>query len=80
MPRNSSAYAIEYASLPSLLGQGWTREADEESRVSWFWSPDRTTFTSMDDPQSMAEKSKWASGRGLPGDHVLAGRTRQDGR
>ena len=61
------AGSLAYHGLPHLIAQGWKREVDEEGRVPWFWSADRTRFIGIDDPESMAEKSKWAKDQGFRG-------------
>jgi len=59
--------SLAYRGLPALIAQGWIREEDKEGRAPWFWSADRTRFIGMDDPKSIAEKSKWARDEGYRG-------------
>lgn len=57
-----------YANLHRLLNeQGWTREWDDEAKVPWLRSPDRSTVIGYDDAESVALKTEWAMKQGFRG-------------
>lgn len=50
---------ISYNKMMPLLRQGWTEEYDTTAKVSYFYSPDKKSFITMDTPQSIRTKIDW---------------------
>lgn len=50
---------ISYNKMIPLLRQGWTEEYDTAAKVSYFYSPDKKSFITMDTPQSIRTKIDW---------------------
>lgn len=58
----------DYRGIHKLLHeQKWTRQWDDETKVPWLLSPDRTMVIGYDDAESVGLKTAWAMKRGLRG-------------
>lgn len=50
---------MDYNELPPLLEKGWTEEYDAQESMSYFFSPDRKEFATMDNHRSLKAKMEW---------------------
>jgi chitinase len=57
----------DYANLHKLLGEGWTRSFDAETKVPWLLAPDHSAVIGYDDDESVSGKTAWAMSLGLRG-------------
>src|SRR5436309_1423105 len=58
----------KYASLAGLVGrEGWVRQWDETAQAPFLWNPDKRTFVSYDDPESLRRKCRYLRERGQAG-------------
>jgi chitinase len=62
-----NAYAGYGAITSTMLGQGYTRYWDAKASVPYLYNPQKQTFVSYEDPESLALKCKYVI------DHHLAG-------
>ena len=46
---------------------GWTEEYDPEAEVSYYFSPDREEFVTIENPVSMRRKIEWITANGFRG-------------
>ena len=67
LPRGSKAFDLNSKDVGRRLAEGWTRVRDEETRVPWLLSPDRTKVAGYDDAESIKAKTEWAMQKGLRG-------------
>lgn len=58
---------MDYNELPPLLQQGWTEEYNPIEFVSYFFSPDRKEFITMDNQQSLYSKMEWIFSKNYKG-------------
>lgn len=56
--RNYGRY-ITYKEFIPWLGNGWIEEYDPAAEVSYYFSPDRNEFVTMDSPSSILNKIEW---------------------
>lgn len=56
-----------YARLAPLIGHGWGRSWDDETKSPWLIREDRTSVIGYDDPESAAIKGRWAREKRLRG-------------
>ena len=49
------------------LANGWTEEYDPAAEVSYYFSPDRTEFVTIDNPSSIRSKIEWIKACGYLG-------------
>lgn len=52
---------FNYSELPALLENGWTSQYDSVERVNYFFSPDGEEFVTIETPETVIEKVKWAA-------------------
>ncbi|MHC5539777.1 glycoside hydrolase family 18 protein [Singulisphaera rosea] len=57
----------DYRNVHKLLGEGWTRTWDEETKNPWITSPDHSIVIGYDDAESVALKTDWALKQGFRG-------------
>ena len=50
---------ITYKEFLPRLANGWTEEYDPAAEVSYYFSPDRTEFVTIDNPSSIRSKIEW---------------------
>ncbi|WP_300722640.1 glycoside hydrolase family 18 protein [uncultured Alistipes sp.] len=53
--------------LPRVETGGWTEEYDPEAEVSYYFSPDREEFVTIENPVSMRRKIEWITANGFRG-------------
>lgn len=66
-PLNNYGRYMDYNELPPLLQQGWTEEYNPIEFVSYFFSPDRKEFVTMDNEQSLQSKMEWVFNKNYKG-------------
>ncbi|WP_337175482.1 glycoside hydrolase family 18 protein [Paludisphaera sp.] len=67
VPEGSEPISLGFKGVGGLLDEGWTRVWDDETKVPWLFSPDRTKVVGYDDAESIRIKTEWAMSRGLRG-------------
>jgi chitinase len=67
LPKGSMPFNLNFKGIGKLLNEGWTRVWDDETKVPWLISPDRTKVAGYDDAESMRVKTEWAMSKGLRG-------------
>lgn len=50
---------FSYNDLLPLLQKGWTEEYDNEAKVSYYFSPDKSEFITMENPSTILTKIQW---------------------
>lgn len=50
---------LSYNNMLPLLQEGWKEEYDDKSKVSYYFSPCRTDFVTMENPQTILTKIQW---------------------
>lgn len=58
---------ITYKEFLPKLASGWTEEYDPEAEVSYYFSPDRNEFVTIDNPASILNKIEWITANGYRG-------------
>ena len=58
---------ITYREFLPRLGNGWTEEYDPVAEVSYYFSPDRNEFVTIDNPSSVLNKIEWITASGYRG-------------
>lgn len=58
---------ITYREFIPKLAAGWTEEYDPAAEVSYYFSPDRNEFVTIDSPSSVLEKIEWIKANGYRG-------------
>lgn len=58
---------ITYKEFLPRLANGWTEEYDPAAEVSYYFSPDRTEFVTIDNPSSIRSKIEWIKAGGYLG-------------
>lgn len=58
---------IPYRQFLPRLSQGWTEEYDPQAEVSYFFSPDRSEFVTIDNEASILRKIEWMTRGGFRG-------------
>ena len=53
--------SIPYTELPKLLASGWKESFDPAAECSYYFSPDRRSFATIDNPSSIKRKLSWAN-------------------
>lgn len=66
-PKGSKLFDLNYKGVGKLLDEGWVRVWDDETKVPWLISPDKTKVAGYDDVESMKAKTEWALSKGLRG-------------
>lgn len=51
--------SIAYSELAGLLAAGWKEAYDPSARMSYYFSPDRRDFATIDNPTSIKRKMDW---------------------
>lgn len=64
--RNYGSY-ITYKEFLPKLADGWTEEYDPAAEVSYYFSPDRGEFVTIDSPASIRSKIEWIVASGYRG-------------
>ena len=64
---NNYGRYMDYNELPPLLRPGWTEEYNPIEFVSYFFSPDRKEFITMDNQQSLYSKMEWIFSKNYKG-------------
>lgn len=64
--RNYGSY-ITYKEFLPKLADGWTEEYDPVAEVSYYFSPDRGEFVTIDSPASIRSKIEWIVASGYRG-------------
>lgn len=64
---NNYGRYMDYNELPPLLQQGWTEEYNPLESVSYFFSPDKKEFVTMDNERSLKAKMDWIAGKHYKG-------------
>lgn len=67
LPKGSKPFDLNFKGVGKMLGEGWARVWDDETKVPWLLSPDGTKVAGYDDAESMKAKTEWAMTRGLRG-------------
>lgn len=78
---------ITYKEFLPKLESGWTEEYDPAAEVSYYFSPDRNEFVTIDNPASILSKIEWVKANGYLGafwwefhhDYVAPGAQNPDG-
>lgn len=78
---------ITYKEFLPKLESGWTEEYDPAAEVSYYFSPDRNEFVTIDNPASILSKIEWVKANGYLGafwwefhhDYVAPGTQNPDG-
>lgn len=52
---------FSYNNLLPLLQKGWTEEYDNKAKTSYYYSPDRTEFITMENPGTILTKIQWVA-------------------
>ncbi|MFV0325671.1 MAG: glycosyl hydrolase family 18 protein [Bacteroides xylanisolvens] len=50
---------FSYNDMLPLLQEGWTEEYDSNTKVSYYFSPDRSEFITMENPKTILTKIQW---------------------
>lgn len=58
---------ITYRDFRGWEQRGWTQEYDPAEEVSYYFSPDRSQFVTMDSPESIMAKVRWIVQNGYRG-------------
>ena len=58
---------IAYKEFIPWMSDGWTEEYDSVAEVSYYFSPDRGEFVTMDSPSSIRNKIEWITANGFRG-------------
>ena len=58
---------ITYKEFLPRLESGWTEEYDPTAEVSYYFSPDRNEFVTIDNPSSILSKIEWVEANGYLG-------------
>ncbi|MCM0340486.1 glycoside hydrolase family 18 protein [Bacteroides fragilis] len=52
---------ISYNDLLPLLRKGWVEEYDRDAKVSYYYSPDKSEFVTIENPKTILDKIKWVT-------------------
>ncbi len=52
---------FSYNNMLPLLQEGWTEEYDDKAKVSYYYSPDRSEFVTMENPETILTKIQWTT-------------------
>lgn len=58
---------IAYKEFIPWMSDGWTEEYDSVAEVSYYFSPDRGEFVTVDSPSSIRNKIEWITANGFRG-------------
>ncbi|MEB3374914.1 glycosyl hydrolase family 18 protein [Bacteroides sp. CR5/BHMF/2] len=50
---------FSYNDMLPLLQEGWTEEYDNKANVSYYFSPDKSAFVTMENPATILTKIQW---------------------
>lgn len=50
---------FSYNSMLPLLQEGWLEEYDNQAKVSYYFSPDKSDFITMENPKTIQTKIQW---------------------
>lgn len=50
---------FSYNDMLPLLQEGWTEEYDSNAKVSYYFSPDKSDFITMENPKTILTKIQW---------------------
>lgn len=67
VPLKECGSYITYNEFKKKKESGWTEEYDRKAKVSYYFSPDRNEFVTIEDPESMRRKIKWITKAGYRG-------------
>ena len=56
---NNYGSYISYNKFKPYLSEGWTEEYDTTENVSYYFSPDKEEFVTMENPETIAKKIEW---------------------
>ena len=59
VPLRQKGKSIPYSDLPKLLASGWKESYDRAAASSYYFSPDRRDFATIDNPGSVKRKTEW---------------------
>jgi len=59
VPLRQKGRSIAYSELPKLLAAGWKEAYDPAAQMSYYFSPDRRDFATIDNPASIKRKMDW---------------------
>jgi len=59
VPLRQKGRSIAYSELPRLLASGWKETYDPTAEASYYFSPDRRAFATIDNPASIKRKMEW---------------------
>ncbi|MDG3002890.1 glycoside hydrolase family 18 protein [Paludisphaera mucosa] len=60
-------FELSFKEIGNRLKDGWGRSLDDETKVPWLTSPDRTKVLGYDDADSIRLKTEWAMSKGFRG-------------
>jgi chitinase len=61
VPLRQKGRSLSYSELPKLLSSGWKESYDPKAAASYYFSPDRSSFATIDTPTSIKRKLAWIS-------------------
>ena len=67
VPLRTKGRSIAYSELPKLLAAGWKEAYDPAAQMSYYFSPDRRDFATIDNPASVKRKVEWVLARRFRG-------------
>ena len=59
VPLRKKGRSIAYSELPKLVSNGWKEAYDPAAQMSYYFSPDRRDFATIDNPASVKRKMAW---------------------
>ena len=59
VPLRQKGRSIAYSELPKLVASGWKEAYDPAAQMSYYFSPDRRDFATIDNPASVKRKMAW---------------------
>jgi len=59
VPLRQKGRSLAYTDLPKLLASGWKETYDPAAEASYYFSPDRREFATIDNPSSIKRKVDW---------------------
>jgi len=59
VPLRQKGRSIAYSELPRLVANGWKEAYDPAAQMSYYFSPDRRDFATIDNPASVKRKMAW---------------------
>lgn len=59
VPLRQKGRSIAYSDLPKLVASGWKEAYDPAAQMSYYFSPDKRDFATIDNPASVKRKMAW---------------------